>query len=428
MNPEERRPSSSLPGVAEGANGNRNNGDDEFGDFEESEEILIGNVPAASAGPSPWATFPDLLPVQTSPANTNDEVASSSQAADQLSQPWLVNMAGAASNVASGSGISVQAPSCAASSFSAATCTSRTGNPPDISIVSACGVSSSSSNFNGLDPVSGDPLQPSIVSSSAATGRHQFESAALVSELRQQIDALASQRSHLEQQLAWVSRENDRLSGELSSSNQRTSALQAQLDGILAVEQRERNNHCAQPSANLNGGGSTAIVQIQQTLTEIQNSQLEDRENLNQLRNNFESLATTMESRVQNLSDNLSKNCSDILERFSRSTVEMQTKMESVLGNCATKQSEAVAASISETFKKESVGQQSVQNDEVMAQFKVDLESFVRQNRQVLERERRNHLISLSNALKSALAELSSSLNNSIEVTQPEDHKVPGKS
>lgn len=81
-----------------------------------------------------------------------------------------------------------------------------------------------------IDPVSGDPLQPSIVSSSGATGRHQFESVALASELRQQIDALASQRSHLEQQLAWVSRENDRLSGELAASNRRAAELQTQLE------------------------------------------------------------------------------------------------------------------------------------------------------------------------------------------------------
>lgn len=398
MNPNERRRSASIPEVAENANvvaNARQDGEIEFGDFEGFEDAAVANIPAA-AGPSPWATFPDLLPVQTSPANpTSDELAGSNPVAvargHENNEPWLIGAVGGAENPLN---VGLMNPS----GFNQVS-TRAVNNPPDISLISACCTSASGVPFNGLDPVSGDPRQIGMASISELDARHQRESSLnlQISDLRQHVEVLTSQRLLLEQQLSDANRERQRMAENLRESESLVSELQAQQRQV-----NERHEVDEQLNASVLQEFTATLNQIRESVESIKSSQAQDQLAIATLQENFNKLSTKRPP--NNISEGEEANSHD-----QSNTAESSDRLEHII-------QETVRKCLREQKDLQKEGnasdEPSSRNSGTMEELRTELHLHAEQIQELLETERCNYKAVVNKTLQTALKQLSSALSS----------------
>ncbi|XP_022243890.1 cingulin-like isoform X2 [Limulus polyphemus] len=411
--------------------------DEEFGEFEGFEGAPLEPVQAQPA-PSPWATFPDLLPVQNSSAASVDEDPSSPvRPTEPLDEPWLVAAAAASSPQ--------RYP---ALSSSAATTVSfqqsRTSNPPDISLancqvignelIGACDITQSSRLSNppdislaefsqtdgdlnneressgpsswlsnppdvsiGARPVLSVSDSPDEIPGGSIPVLINNASQASVSEsntlqrflqdvppdlgsLQAQVQELQQERTHQQEQIEALQHTNMQLEQQLSERQREARDLRTQLEetqeSLHVMERRLASEHSSV---------GTLLHKIEQTQDWM------DKEKevfYGQLREEIK----TLEQRLQG------QRCDDMdsLHKF----------VEKCIQRCSEELCDNVTSLLKDAVVSHSSNHQNLHVAELVEQFKKELQVQSAEQRKLLQQERRQQFLMLSSTLQSVALQL----------------------
>ncbi|PRD29155.1 UNVERIFIED_CONTAM: hypothetical protein NCL1_30252 [Trichonephila clavipes] len=342
--------------------------DDEFGEFEGFE----GGVERMQAqpAPSPWATFPDLLPVQTSPATpAEDNQASSSRMNNASSR----EMWQPPSNLAAwpGPGSSHEEPRPMPQQM-------RTLNPPDVSL----GTNQAVGGRITPDNVHGNILDAAlaVVMDHMDNGLDGRVPVAQIDRLNQQLEDAEHNRTLLEEQVSGLRQRNVELEQQVISS-------QVQINDLNTRLQRNQET-------------------LEQRLSEMRHLNTADwRQDLRQIQ-------------LQVLESNIQREYAEMEKRLSKKFDEQCHQVKSAIETIVQQTSQHLSGNLSqlvcEAVQNSSCGDN--QNSNLLQSIKAELEKHKDQQKRVLEEERQRQLITVSSALQSALQHLNSAINNDSKV------------
>ncbi|KAF8786158.1 coiled-coil domain-containing protein 91-like isoform X1 [Argiope bruennichi] len=372
--------------------------DDEFGEFEGFE----GGVERMQAqpAPSPWATFPDLLPVQSSPATpAEDGQASSSRmnnaSAREMWQP--------PSNVVAwpGPSVSHEDPRHMPQQM-------RTLNPPDVSL--------------GTNQAVGGRITPDNVHDAALAvvmdhmdnGLDGRMPVAHIDRLNQQLENAEHSRALLEEQVSGLRQRNVELEQQVISS-------QAQINDLNTRLQRNQETleqRLSEMRHLNNADWRQDLRQIQEEIAAIKQSQIEERNELEASRQNLEEMKSGICNRLQVLESNIQREYAEMEKRLSKKFDEqchqVKSAIETVVQQTAQHLSGNLSQLVCEAVQNSNSGDN--QSSNLMQSIKAELEKHKDQQKRVLEEERQRQLLTLSSALQSALQHLNSAINNDSKV------------
>lgn len=386
----------------------------------------------AQPAPSPWATFPDLLPVQNSSATSVDEDSSSPiRPAESLDEPWLVASASSPQRyptLSSAAATTVAFPQ------------SRTSNPPDISLanchvvgnelVGACGIAQSSRLSNPPDisladgdlnndressgpsswlsnppdvsigarpvlPVSDSPdeiptggLVPVLmnntsqasVSESSTLHRFLQDVPPDLGSLQAHVHDLQQERTHQQEQIEALQHTNMQLEQQLSERHRELQDLRTQLE-----ETQESLQMMERRFASENSSVGTLLHKIEQ----IQDWMDKEKEVFyGQLREEIK----TLDQRLQDQrSDDM-----DSLHKF----------VEKCIQRCSEELCNNVTLLLKDAVGSHSSNHQNLHVAELVEQFKNELHVQTAEQRKLLQQERRQQFLMLSSALQSVALQL----------------------
>ncbi|GFW74171.1 uncharacterized protein TNCV_4177151 [Trichonephila clavipes] len=372
--------------------------DDEFGEFEGFE----GGVERMQAqpAPSPWATFPDLLPVQTSPATpAEDNQASSSRMNNASSR----EMWQPPSNLAAwpGPGSSHEEPRPMPQQM-------RTLNPPDVSL--------------GTNQAVGGRITPDNVHDAALAvvmdhmdnGLDGRVPVAQIDRLNQQLEDAEHNRTLLEEQVSGLRQRNVELEQQVISSQVQINDLNTRL---------QRNQETLEQRLSEMRHLNTAdwrqdLRQIQEEIVAIKQTQIVERSELEASRQNLEEMKTGICNRLQVLESNIQREYAEMEKRLSKKFDEQCHQVKSAIETIVQQTSQHLSGNLSqlvcEAVQNSSCGDN--QNSNLLQSIKAELEKHKDQQKRVLEEERQRQLITVSSALQSALQHLNSAINNDSKV------------
>lgn len=368
--------------------------DDDFGEFEGFE----GGVERMQAqpAPSPWATFPDLLPVQTSPATpAEDGQASSSRNANIPSREgW-------------------QPPQHAAlwlpgSSHEAARPMPqqmRTLNPPDVSL--------------GTNQAVGGRVTPDNVHDAAlavvmdhmdGTGGDPRLPVAQIDMLNQQLENAENSRRLLEEQVDGLRQRNIELEQQVAGSQAQINELHTRLQrNQESLEQR-----LSDLRALSNVDWRDDLRHIQEEIVAIKQAHIAEKTELEASRQSLDEMKSGICDRLQNLESNIQREYAEMEERLSKKFDEqchqVKEAIETVVQQTAQQISGNLSQLLAEAVQNSHVGDH--QGNNLLQCIKTELEKHKDQQKRVLEEERQRQLITVSSALQSALQHLNSAIKD----------------
>ncbi|KAG8183038.1 hypothetical protein JTE90_015669 [Oedothorax gibbosus] len=386
-----------LPDAPEPVDDGQEEDDDDFGEFEGFE----GGVERMQAqpAPSPWATFPDLLPVQSSPATPAEEnqaAASSSRNQNlpgnsrEMWQPQLPPNNGA----------NHEEPRPMPQQM-------RTLNPPDVSL--------------GTNQAVGGRVTPDNVHDAAlAVVMDHLDNnidarlpVAQLERLREQLDAAEQGRAVLEEQVVGLRQRNVELEQQVVSSQVQINDLHTRL---------QRNQEALEQRLSEMRQFNTAdwrqdLRQIQEEIVAIKQTQLAERSELEASRQNLEEMRTGICNRLQVLESNIQREYIAMEHRLSKQFDEQCHQVKAAIETVVQQTAQQVTGNLSQLVC------EAVQNSNcgdsqgnLLQSIKVELEKHKDQQKRVLEEERQRQLITVSSALQSALQHLNSAINNDSKV------------
>ncbi|GIX80856.1 uncharacterized protein CDAR_28991 [Caerostris darwini] len=370
--------------------------DDEFGEFEGFE----GGVERMQAqpAPSPWATFPDLLPVQSSPATpAEDGQASSSRmnnaAPREIWQP--------PSNAVPWPGPSHDEPRPMPQQM-------RTLNPPDVSL--------------GTNQAVGGRITPDNVHDAALAvvmdhmdnGFDGRVPVAQIDRLNEQLENAEHNRALLQEQVNGLRQRNVELEQQVISS-------QAQINDLNNRLQRNQETLEERLSEmrHLNSADwRQDLRQIQEQIVVIKQNQIAERNESEASRQALEEMRTGICNRLQVLESNIQREYAEMEKRLSKKFDEqchqVKAAIETVVQQTAQQISGNLSQLVCEAVQNSGCGDN--QSSNLLQSIKVELEKHKDQQKRVLEEERQRQLITVSSALQSALQHLNSAINNDSKV------------
>ncbi|XP_035214909.1 tropomyosin-like [Stegodyphus dumicola] len=369
--------------------------DDDFGEFEGFE----GGIERMQAqpAPSPWATFPDLLPVQTSPATPADDgQASCSRISNAPSRevwqpaapvlPWP------------GPSTSREDPRPMPQQM-------RTLNPPDVSLGTnqAVGGRVTPDNVHDaalavvMDHMDGGMVDPRLPLAQADMLNIQLENAENErAQLEEQVDGLRQRNIELEQQV-------NSFHAQVNELNTRLQRNQEILEQQLS-EMRQFNN----------ADWRQDLRRMQEEMMAIKQSQITERSELEASRNMLEEMKTIVCNKLQTLESNLYKEYAEmekrLFKKFDDQCHEVKEAVQNVIQETTHQVSGNLSQLVSEVVQNPNCGEH--QGNNLLQSIKIELEKHKDQQKRVLEEERQKQLTTLSSALQSALQHLNSAIND----------------
>lgn len=378
--------------------------DDDFGEFEGFE----GGVERMQAqpAPSPWATFPDLLPVQTSPATpAEDGQASSSRNVNiPPREAWQPVVPPAALWLG---GVGHEVPRPMPQQM-------RTLNPPDVSL--------------GTNQAVGGRVTPDNVHDAAlAVVMDHLEGGGVDARLPVvQIDMLNQQLENAEHSRALLEEQVDGLRQRNVELEQQVASSQAQINDLHTRLQRNQEN-LEQRLSDLrtlsNLDWRQDLRQIQEEIATIKQSQLAEKNELEASRQNLEEMRTGICDKLQTLESNIQREYVEMEKRLSRKFDEqchhVKEAIETVVQQTAEQISGNLSQLLSEAVQSSHVGDH--QGNNLLQSIKEELEKHKDQQKRVLEEERQRQLITVSSALQSALQHLNSAISENSKLKDQGD-------
>ncbi|XP_054710906.1 coiled-coil domain-containing protein 91-like isoform X2 [Uloborus diversus] len=366
--------------------------DDDFGEFEGFE----GGIERMQAqpAPSPWATFPDLLPVQTSPATpAEDGQASSSRNNAAGREAWQPIAAAAA----------WPGPGLIHDDSRPMPQQMRTLNPPDVSL--------------GTNQAVGGRITPDNVHDAALAvvmdhmdgGLDARLPVAQIDMLNQQLESAEHGRALLEEQVDGLRQRNVELEQQVVSSQAQINDLQARLQRNQETLERRLSELRDLNSADLRED----LRRIQAEIAAIKESHLTEKNEIETSRQNLEEMKTGICNRLQNLESNIQREYVEMERRLSKKfdeqCLQVKEAIEAVVQQTAQQVSGSLSNLVCEAVQNSNGGEH--QGNNLLQSIKLELEKHKDQQKRVLEEERQRQLITVSSALQSALQHLNSAIN-----------------
>ncbi|XP_023219651.1 coiled-coil domain-containing protein 91-like [Centruroides sculpturatus] len=356
--------------------------DDDFGDFEGFEGAGI----EAQAAPSPWATFPDLLPVQTSPVTPLDEADAGQPRVlsnTHNGESWLRGVGGAISrqsqDLHSGDGCSNSQG------------ISRIYNPPDVSLGTA--------NRNPSDNIHVQSASSSNVSFDSRQVSFQ------IATLERQLNESHMQRSSLEEQVVQLRQRNNELEQHLAESHTQLQELRQRLQ----ESQNNLEQRLSELRVSTDQSWILAIQQLQEVVASIKDTWANEKSEVEGLRCCVQELKAIVNKQEESREPlHLEK---ELTCRMTEESAKIQQTVNSCMEQYSQQLCEKVSGSILEALQKNSNIQHN-SFDGIMEQIKKELNRHSADQKKVLAEERKSQLATLSSVLNSALHEVSAAIDS----------------
>ncbi|XP_067138643.1 coiled-coil domain-containing protein 91-like isoform X2 [Centruroides vittatus] len=346
--------------------------DDDFGDFEGFEGAGI----EAQAAPSPWATFPDLLPVQTSPVTPLDEGDAGQPRVlsnTHNGESWLRGVGGAISRQSQdlhpGDGCSNSQG------------ISRIYNPPDVSLGTA--------NRNPSDNIHVQSASSSNVSFDSRQVSFQ------IATLERQLNESHMQRSSLEEQVVQLRQRNNELEQNLAESH-------------TQLQENNLEQRLSELRVSTDQSWILAIQQLQEVVASIKDTWANEKSEVEGLRCCVQELKALVNKQEESREPlHLEK---ELTCRMTEESAKIQQTVNSCMEQYSQQLCEKVSGSILEALQKNSNIQHN-SFDGIMEQIKKELNRHSADQKKVLAEERKSQLATLSSVLNSALHEVSAAID-----------------
>ncbi|XP_015920029.1 coiled-coil domain-containing protein 91 [Parasteatoda tepidariorum] len=366
--------------------------DDDFGEFEGFE----GGIERMQAqpAPSPWATFPDLLPVQTSPATPAEDGQASSSRGPNPPRDWQPP-----SPVLPWPG-----PSAGHEEPRPMPQQMRTLNPPDVSL--------------GTNQAVGGRVTPDNVHDAALavlmdhmdSGIEPRLPVAQIDRLNQQLENAEHNRVLLEEQIDGLRERNIELEQQVANSQAQIN----ELNNRLQRNQEVLEQRLAEMRQLNTVDWRQDLRQIQEEVAAIKQTQIIERNEIEASRHNLEEMKTGICCRLQDLETNIQREYIEMEKRLSNKFDEQCHQVKAAIETIVQQTAQHVSGNISqlvcEAVQNSNCGDH--QGSNLLQSIKVELEKHKDQQKRVLEEERQRQLITVSSALQSALQHLNSAINN----------------
>lgn len=398
MNADGRNGDELPDDIPDGARGGVD--DDDFGEFEGFE----GGVERLQAqpAPSPWATFPDLLPVQSSPATPAEE---SQATAARVTNPvpreaWQP-----------GAAAFLWQPPSNQDEHRQGVQPLRTLNPPDVSLGTNQAVGGRVTPDNVHDVEHGAVNHVGNLSLDPRLPVAQLDL------LQQQLGDAEQHRAALEEQMQQLRQRNVHLEQQLLASQTQIQELQSRLQ----QNQVSMSQQLAEMRGLNPGDWRQDIVQLREEIATVKDTQVAERNDLQAARNEIGEVKNEICNKIQNLESNIHREYGELEQRlctrFGEECSQIKSAIENIVQQCNQQFSGALSQLIKDTVQKNMDCSGAHQGNSLMQLIKTELERHEEHQKLVLEEERRQQLLTVSSALQSALQHLTCAINNNPKTT-----------